>query len=38
MYDVSGAPRLSCLAPILLDICKGMLYLHSRGVVHGGRV
>ena len=38
LYEgASAAPRLDRMAPILLDICNGMLYLHSRGVVHGGK-
>ena len=37
MYDKAGAPLIECLAPLLSDICAGMLYLHSRNIVHGGR-
>ena len=37
MYDSSAAPRIPSLAPLLTDICKGTLYLHSRNLVHGGR-
>ena len=37
MYDQAGAPVISCMAPMLLDVCAGMLYLHSRNIVHGGR-
>ena len=37
MYDASGGPRLDMLAPMLHDICQGMVYLHSRNIVHGGR-
>ena len=28
---------MSSLAPVLMDICDGMLYLHARHIVHGGR-
>ena len=35
-HPVTGAPKLATLAPILSDICAGMLYLHSRNIVHGG--
>ena len=38
MYDSSGAVNMSSLAPLLVDICRGMLYLHSINIVHGGRV
>ena len=38
IYDYSGAPSLPVLAPMLMDICKGMCYLHSRNIVHGGRL
>ena len=39
LYAVeTGAVMMSALAPLLLDICKGMLYLHSRNIVHGGRL
>ena len=36
MYDEKSMPHLDILAPILLDICQGMVYLHSRNIVHGG--
>ena len=29
---------MATLAPILMDICRGMTYLHSRNIVHGGRL
>ena len=37
MYDVEGNPWIACLAPLIMDICRGMLYLHTCNVVHGGR-
>ena len=37
MYDSLGQVSLPALAPLLMDICKGMLYLHARNIVHGGR-
>ena len=37
MYDSSGRGIMSSLAPVLMDICDGMLYLHARHIVHGGR-
>ena len=37
MYDSSGLPQLYVIAPMLHDICAGMVYLHSRNIVHGGR-
>ena len=37
LYDqAGGAPHIECMAPLLTDICAGMLYLHSRNIVHGG--
>ena len=36
MYDQGGALRLQTVASLLRDICEGMVYLHARGIVHGG--
>ena len=36
MYDSSGRGIMSSVAPVLMDICEGMLYLHARHIVHGG--
>ena len=36
MYRPDGSVLLECAAPLLLDVCTGMLYLHSRNIVHGG--
>ena len=38
MYGSSGDIILPTLAPLLMDICRGMTYLHSRNIVHGGRL
>ena len=36
IYDQGGALRLETVASLLRDICEGMVYLHARGIVHGG--
>ena len=38
LYDEAGAPQLDLMAPILTDVANGMAYLHSRNIVHGGRL
>ena len=37
IYDKAGNPWLLGLAPLLMDVCRGMLYLHTCNIVHGGR-
>ena len=37
MYDQAGAPVMWFMAPMLTDVCAGILYLHSHNIVHGGR-
>ena len=36
LNPVTRAPRLEYIASMLHDVCQGMLYLHSRNIVHGG--
>ena len=36
MYDKQGVAIMQALAPLLINVCEGMLYLHSRNIVHGG--
>ena len=36
MYQPGGAALFQCMAPLLMDVCNGMVYLHSRNIVHGG--
>ena len=37
VYGGPTPPDLGILAPILLDVCEGMAYLHERNILHGGR-